>query len=361
MVRHAVFAAGSTGSEQMLRTLKLRTAACCFSICCMIVPSGNVASAWQEQRSEARPFDGTLSVLTYNVKGLPWPLATGRPQAFSAMAERLKDMRAEGRSPQIVVLQEAFTDDAQNIGREAGYRYVAYGPGAEESAAELATADDRLHLAGSSWLKGETGAKLLGSGLQILSDYPVLAVRSMAFPAFACAGFDCLANKGAVMVTLDVPGAPAPVDIVTTHLNCRRKSGVSVERSLYAYKRQVARLSSFIAENHNPDFPLIVAGDFNVGKDQQRKQVLSHELRNGWHKDMPAADALRELAASGYDLPDDARRAMGKAKDWQFFMSGRKVMLSAKAVDVPFGTENDGGMLSDHVGYTAVFRLRAVD
>lgn len=342
----------------MLRTFKLRTVACCFSICCMIVPSSNVASAWQEERHEVRPFDGTLSVLTYNVKGLPWPLATGRPQAFSAMVERLKDMRAEGRSPQVVVLQEAFTDEAQDVGRKAGYRYVAYGPGSEESGAGLATADDRLHLAGSSWLKGETGAKLLGSGLQILSDYPVLAVRTLVFPRFACAGFDCLANKGAVMVTLSVPGAPAPVDIVTTHLNCRRKSGVSIKRSLYAYKRQVARLSSFIAENHNPAFPLIVAGDFNVGQDRHRKQFLFHELRHGWHKGMPA-DAMRELAASGYDLPDDARRAMDKAKDWQFFMSGRKATLSARAIDVPFGTENDGGMLSDHVGYTAVYRLRA--
>ena len=345
----------------MLRTLKLRTVACCFSICCMIVPSGNVASAWQEEQHEARPFDGTLSVLTYNVKGLPWPLAAGRPEAFSAMAERLQAMRAEGRSPQVMVLQEAFTADAQDIGREAGYRYVAYGPPAEEEGGGSATAADRLHLAGSSWMKGETAAKLLGSGLQILSDYPVLAVRSMAFPPFACAGFDCLANKGAVMVTLSVPGAPSPVDIVTTHLNCRRKSGVSIRRSLYAYKRQVAHLSRFIAENHNPDFPLIVAGDFNVGQDQQRKQFLSRELREGWQKGMPAADALRELAASGYDLPDDARRAMRKAKDWQFFVSGRKAMLSAKAIDVPFGTENDGGMLSDHVGYTAVYRLRAVD
>ena len=75
----------------------------------MLVPSGNVASAWQQGHGEPRPFDGTLSVLTYNVKGLPWPLASGRPEAFSAMADRLRDMRAEGRNPHIVVLQEAFT------------------------------------------------------------------------------------------------------------------------------------------------------------------------------------------------------------------------------------------------------------
>lgn len=341
----------------MLRTLKLRSAAVLFGLCCMLVPSGNAASAWQEGLGEPQRFDGTLSVLTYNVKGLPWPLASGRPEAFAAMADRLRAMRADGRNPHIVVLQEAFTQDAQSIGRAGGYRFIAYGPDAWAVDAAPAAPADRRHLAGASWWKGETGAKLLGSGLQILSDYPVLAVRSMAFPDFACAGYDCLANKGAVMVTVDVPGAPAPVDIVTTHLNCRRKSGVGHARSLYAYRRQAALLSRFIAQNHNPDHPLIVAGDFNVGKDAGRRHYLFRELRYGRGQAFPVTDALREVAASGQDLPADALLSLRRAKDWQFHASSSTASLTALAIDVPFGTEKDGGMLSDHVGYTSVFRL----
>lgn len=345
----------------MLRTLKLRSAAVLIGLCCMLVPSGNVASAWQQGHGEPRPFDGTLSVLTYNVKGLPWPLASERPEAFSAMADRLRDMRADGRNPHIVVLQEAFTQEAQSIGRAAGYRFIAYGPDASALTAAPMAPADRRHLADASWWKGETGAKLLGSGLQILSDFPVLAVHSMAFPGFACAGYDCLSNKGAVMVTVKVPGVSTPVDIITTHLNCRRKSGVGHARSLYAYRRQAAFLSRFIAEKHNPDHPLIVAGDFNIGKDAGRRHYLFRELQHGWGRDIPVTDALRDVAASGRSLPADALLSISKAKDWQFHASSPTASLTAQAIEVPFGTETDGGMLSDHVGYTAVFRLEQTD
>lgn len=342
----------------MLRILRLRTAAVLLALCCILAPSGNVASAWQEGgRSAPFRFDGTLSVLTYNVKGLPWPLAGGRDEAFDAMAQRLLDMRAEARNPQIVVLQEAFTREAQAIGRRAGYRYVVYGPAASETVQVEGSNGDRLHRRQASWWKGESGAKLLGSGLQILSDYPVLSVRSMAFPDFACAGYDCLSNKGAVMVTVRMPGAPSPVDIVTTHLNCRRKSGVGTARSLYAYRRQADFLAGFVAENRSPDHPLILAGDFNVGKDAERRDWLLRTLGNNLGDGGVVADALRQVAAAGGPLPADALSAMRKAKDWQFYAGGGKAALVPQRIEVPFGTERDGGMLSDHVGYTAVFRL----
>lgn len=341
----------------MLRISKMRAAAFACGLSCMLVPNSNVAGAWQKEQGRPASFDGTLSVLTYNVKGLPWPLASERPQAFATMATRLRAMRADGRNPHIVVLQEAFTEEAQGIGRQAGYRYAAYGPDASQAGLAPMTAGDRRHRAGASWIKGEAGPKLLGSGLQILSDYPILSVRSMAFPGFACAGFDCLSNKGAVMVTVNVPGVPTPVEIITTHLNCRRKSGVSDDRSFYAYRRQAAFLSRFIAENHNADHPLIVAGDFNVGKDIGRRDYLFRELRSGWGGNLPVADALRQVAARAPSLPADALFSMRKAKDWQFYVSGRKGALIAQAIEVPFGTEKDGGMLSDHVGYTSIFRL----
>src|SRR4051812_13110525 len=71
--------------------------------------------------AQARPFDGTLSVLTYNVEGAPWPFALDRPPAFARIAERLRTLRRLGQSPQIAVLQEAFTGQAKAIGRDAGY------------------------------------------------------------------------------------------------------------------------------------------------------------------------------------------------------------------------------------------------
>jgi endonuclease/exonuclease/phosphatase family metal-dependent hydrolase len=302
------------------------------------------------------PFDGTLSVLTYNVKGSAWPIAWGRPRALRQIAARLQDLRRQGRNPQIVVLQEAFSDDAQAIGREAGYRFVIDGPGAADVSEAPMTGEDRRFLESASWWRGETQGKVVGSGLQILSDYPILRVRRMAFPAFACAGYDCLANKGALLVTVRVPGAASPVDIVTTHLNSRHSSGVADERSLYAYQRQAALLTAFINRWHDPALPLIAAGDFNVGVAMPRGRALRAQL-HGWRCGGPIREALHEMARGRSALPRDVAAVMRHATDWAFFSSGSRMRLSPLAIRVPFGPDAAGNMLSDHIGYVAQFRL----
>ncbi len=58
-------------------------------------------------------FDGRLSVMTYNIHGLPWPVAWGRTSAFVQITQRLGALRAGGRQPHVVLLQEAFTRQAQ--------------------------------------------------------------------------------------------------------------------------------------------------------------------------------------------------------------------------------------------------------
>ena len=134
------------------------------------------ASAWggsvrsQAPAAQARPFDGTLSLLTYNVEGVPWPFAWDRPPAFARIADRLRLLRGAGRAPQIVALQEAFTGEAQAIGREAGYRYVVAGPSeAELNGAPPSPADSGFE-ADARWWHGELDGKLVGSGLMLLSD-----------------------------------------------------------------------------------------------------------------------------------------------------------------------------------------------
>ncbi len=46
-----------------------------------------------------------------------------------------------------------------------------------------------------------------------------------------CAGFDCLANKGVMMVHVDLPGLPEGLDIVNTHMNARKAAKVPKSRS----------------------------------------------------------------------------------------------------------------------------------
>lgn len=293
-----------------------------------------------------------LSVLTYNVKGLPWPIAADRRADFDRIAARLNRLRATGRHPRVVALQEAFTDEARAIGAAAGYRFRVDGPDARARTRwAMSRPSDRAFAARADWLKGEGLGKLVGSGLQILSDYPVLAVKRMAFPAFACAGFDCLANKGVLLVVLAVPGSATPVTVVTTHLNSRRSSGVPDARSLHGYRVQVAALARFLAVHADQRLPLVLAGDFNVGKAIPRQAALFGSASFT----RPANDALRTCANLGID----AREAMRRARDWQFFKGGSEGAIAARAIETPFGRERDGTMLSDHIGYTAHYALRA--
>lgn len=302
-------------------------------------------------------FDGDLSVLTYNVEGLPWPIALGRSDALARIATHLRDLRLTGRAPQVVVLQESFTDEAQAIGVAAGYRVVVAGPDADTAGAAEMSPADRAYASGAHWWKGETEGKYVGSGLQILSDYPIEDVHRIAFPAFACAGFDCLANKGAVLATLRIPGAATPIDVLTTHLNSAAASQVPATRNLYAYRRQVGVLTQFIQAHHDPHRPLIVAGDFNVGAARARRNALLTDVHSKWTWGQPVRDAFGQLSEQGVKLASDAAWSFRRAKDWQFFSDGTRGQLRLTGIDVPFGREPSGTMLSDHVGYTAHYRF----
>lgn len=89
----------------------------------------------------------------------------------------MRNLRHAGRNPHIVVLQEAFTQDAQSIGRATGYRYIAQGPSAHMAGVAVPARTSSPLVDGRSWLKGEDVGKYVGSGLQILSDYPITGVR----------------------------------------------------------------------------------------------------------------------------------------------------------------------------------------
>lgn len=331
---------------------------CALALCCLSF----AGAAWSWSRSDdawlpaASPNGpGTVSVLTYNVHGAPWPITFGRSAKLREIADRLQRLRAEGRAPSVVVLQEAFSGDAQVIRKTAGYAYTAVGAGKHEAGTGTMTPFDQVFADGARWWKGETEGKFVGSGLQILSDYPILAVHRMAFPAFACAGWDCLANKGALMVTLAVPGGP-PVDVVTTHLNSRHASAVPDARSNYAYGRQVEMLTAFIREKHDDAHPLIVAGDFNVGPVPPRREALLTNVQS-WAGDETIRDAMHQYRRDGGLMSPAAAFSFHRARDWQFYAAGTTRRIGLLGIEVPFGFEPSGGMLSDHVGYVARYRL----
>lgn len=284
--------------------------------------------------------DVDLSVMTYNIKGLPWPLGGDRSAALRAIGLRLASMRRDGHQPTVVLIQEAFTPEARSIGDIAGYPYQIHGPWQRAEPGEKAES-------GGQWYLGETGPAAVDSGLIILSDLPIEQVDRAAFPTGACAGYDCLAAKGIVMVRLDVPGH-GRISIATTHFNSRAASGAPAERTHVAYRRQAEFAARFLAERRDAREPLIVGGDFNRGDRPLRIAAMTAAFRG-------SREGLGLAAARSAD----SAKILDRARDMQLMFDGTAMRLDTTGAEVPFGTEPDGSMLSDHMGFTVFYRLRA--
>lgn len=321
-----------------------------FAAVLLAIPGVTEAGDLPLVQPDARtPSD--LSVLTYNLHGLPWPFAQHRTPQLRQIGAELLALRRAGRQPHVLLLQEAFTKEARLVGIEGGYAYAADGPPASERDDPPMTAEDRRFAAGARLLKGEKAGKIESSGLRIFSDYPIVKVQRMAFPSFACAGYDCLANKGVLLVTIDVPGK-GPVQVATTHLNSRTASGTPDARSLAAYQMQVAALDRFFRANLDPALPLIFGGDFNVGDAPGRRPALIGTV-SGWGA---AAEGLRACAASATPIEGekDVPEILRKARDWQFYRGGNAALRPTRAA-VVFGRAADGRMLSDHLGFAVAY------
>ena len=317
--------------------------------------AADVPAARPLQPASAGCSGPELQVLTYNVHGLPWPVVSPRSTQLAAIGQRLAALHRLGRAPQVAVLQEAFTADARAIARESGYRYAAYGPGDDGAfAAPLPSGVQSAVLdLGARWWKGEGVGKWEGSGLILLSDYPIVAVRRLTYSSQACAGYDCLAAKGAMLARLRLPDGRA-VDVATTHLNSRKASGVGHDRANRAWLVQTEELRAFIAAHRDPGVPLVLGGDFNVGHDLVRELGMA-DLAS--RLDRSTADGLRELVRTGIALPRDAAVEMAHAKDWQLTLNAAAVRLAPVSAWVPFGPAARTN-LSDHYGYVVRYALR---
>ena len=296
---------------------------------------------------------GGLSVMTYNVKGLPWPAAWGRGPALTAIGNRLADLRERNAQPQVVLLQEAFTDDAKAIARQAGYRHIAIGP-QEAPAADAAPLGESF-AAAARWDRGELSESLLDSGLVILSDYPIVRSRNFAFPQGACAGFDCLAAKGVMIAWIAVPDAPQPIAIINTHFNSRRSAHVASERADQAYVWQVDAARRFVSENIDQDTPVIFGGDFNGGESPRRLSALAQPMLDASEQDgLSTALTLRGTSDS---TRDEVIQILKRNKDRLLSRNGSGISLAPRHVAVPFGVRSSTAAMSDHAGFVIVYAM----
>jgi len=295
---------------------------------------------------------GAVSIMSYNIKGLPWPIAFGRKEAISAIGRRLAAMRSGDVQPRVVLLQEAFGDAANTLGQAGGYRFVIAGP--QVSRSHEPQPLGQAFAEGAQWIKGEESGSLIDSGLAILSDYPVVRIERYAFPEGACAGYDCLAAKGVLVAWINVPGAGEPIAVVDIHLNSRRATHVASERADHAYTWQVTAVREFLSSVLPSGSPVIFGGDFNTGRVPARVAAVAQPLIDG-----AQVDGLRTVLTKGgvvFGSQNEAQRIVGRNKDKILFRNGTRVGLRPERAWVPFPIASHEP-LSDHAGFVIDFSL----
>ena len=293
----------------------------------------------------------TLSVLTYNLEGLGWPARSGRAKELKEIGARLNAMRADGSGPDVILFQEMFSPAAKRAVAASGYPAIV--PGPRRTTPRTGGQGERMP-GSAKPLKGEVGIRMLGGGLAIASRYPIVDHAAEAYGRRACAGFDCLANKGVMLARIYLPGVPVPVDLYNTHMNSRGASGVAETRDREAHARQALRASEFIANTENLAHPLIFGGDFNMRHSEARWEEFS-----AYHPLTLVHDTCIN-PASGCDvrMSWDGDEPWMDTQDLQFFAEGAQVSLRPIRVEAMFDGRPDSPRLSDHDGFLVTYELR---
>lgn len=296
-----------------------------------------------------------LDVLTFNVEGLPWPARSGRKPSLAAMGAYLNELRTRGEAPDAILFQEVFSRPASKMVAATGYPTIVPGPEVHSTSNRIPDSPrkGRKRPGARVWGKGEIGLKFIGSGLAIASEYPVIYASSTPFKRKSCAGIDCLSNKGVLLARLSIPGLPAPVELITTHMNSQRASKVRKKRYNAVHLAQTDEILSFIRANREESAPLILGGDFNMRQDQLRFD----------HFDSKVGMTLVHRYCGTFSEKCDVKMSWDGDAPWmdtqdlQLFSAGERVSIAPVRVESWFDGPDRGGKLSDHDGYRVTYRL----
>ena len=182
----------------------------------------------------------TIRVLTYNTWGVP--LTAWDTWRYEQAMRAIEEL-----NPDIVLLNEVFTRKGKRNFRSMHYPYQAEGPG--------------------------PSPRLVGSGLKILSRFPILNRATLAYRA--CKGSDCLSRKGAALAVLQLPSGKK-LNLIGTHLNASGPASIRIS--------QLQQLEKFNRAYADPTAPMILAGDLNFrsGSDEYDHVQKQFQLEDAW-------------------------------------------------------------------------------
>jgi len=190
----------------------------------------------------------------------------------------------------------------------------------------------------AQWTRGEHSEPIANSGLLILSDYLIDRTQTLAFPDGACAGFDCLATKGAVIALVNVPGLENPLSVANTHLNSRRSTHVVPERADEVYAWQSAAVRDFVRTQVPESEAIIFGGDFNAGPVPARRAAFENNTPLGENQ----RDGLAFATGNKLVLTFSRTAAVGTVYrncDKIQYRSGRETDILSRMALVRFGNE----------------------
>ena len=261
-----------------------------------------------------------IKILSYNVKGLPALINPDWDQnRFGDIGSILGAHRDAGLAPDIVLLQEAFSNRTPELAQNSRYPFNVVGP---------------------------SSSKIINSGLSILSEFPIEFHQTLLYGDLDCGTWDCFASKGAEIVRLQLPGVPFLLTIANTHVQSDRDQEAARGAQLHDF-------AVFLASLVNRDLGLLAGGDFNTTPSQKTYQDFVRATN------MKDSGELCLTANSGCSLLGTTTRktAVDRSLDHIFVANGHKVTMKPISVERTFTKPYKGRMLSDHAGYEAVFEI----
>ena len=286
----------------------------------------------------------TLKVLTLNVWGLPdVGFLVPSPLRTERMAAICQTLKAEAALPigqkwEVILLQEAWDAADRATLKNCGYAYSA-------------DLEDPL--------------RPLDSGLMILSVYPISNSKRLTYSNQA-SGDDALstgesfAQKSALIVQVQVPGAIAPIWIANTHMISFYNLGTVADAAndvfLDTRRRQWKQYLSWTADMSEGK-PLILGGDFNFGPGSPQWQEMDSSFGGPtlWSQ-MPAGDQTCTLCPPNLMHDHNEGKVdhlIGRngvtAIEGQTEFTGTFPLPTDPTFSVPY---------TDHLGLSTVFKIQ---
>ncbi len=273
-------------------------------------------------KKEDKTKEGTFTILSYNVAGLPDFFSGSNPEVYSSIIGELIN------EYDIVHLQEDFCYH-DSIRLRNTHQYVTE----------------------------TTGCIPGGSGLNTFSNFPILDLDRISWDD--CADFDCLTPKGFTYTKIEV-ATGVFIDFYNMHANAQ-----SYEEALAARRKNIIQMCAYINEKSAGN-AVIIAGDFNsryTRAGDTIKTLLDMGFKDVWIELVRNGNVPEKGSSALTSCDPDRSAAICEKVDKVFYKSSGKIVLIALQYQLDderyYYEGNDTLPLSDHWPLLAKFQYKA--